>query len=519
MTSTEFPPFEKHLDTYAAQRGGDIAITFKGRDFTWRDLQERARRNASGQQAMGLKPGSRLAYYGKNHIACLESVYGSGLAGTVCAVINWRLAPEEIHYALNDADAEIVFVASEFVPVVEQIKARLPKLREFIVVDGTDDNAYEAWLARQNPNVTPTPADAQQGWFQLYTSGTTGFPKGAVLSRRGVAAHSEALIDYVAMDGSKVAMVAMPLYHVGGLGWAFAVLGCGARMVLIDLPVPTALLDDLQKFEVTHSFFVPALFQAFQAVPDLAERKFPALEKFIYGASPMPVPLLLKSMDAFPCDFMQVYGMTEMSGVVTVLDPESHRDESVRHRLVSAGRSMPNCEVKVVEPVSLEEAPVGTLGEIWIKSDQRMTEYYNRPEATAKAFAGEWYRSGDAGKMDADGYVYISDRIKDMIISGGENIYPAEIERVLVQHPAVSEVAVIGVPSEKWVETPKAMVVLSDPSIKDEDLLAYCREHLAGYKCPSSIERLEALPRNATGKVLKRDLRAPFWEGRERTLA
>ncbi len=518
MTDT-VPPFSEHLDYHAEHQADDVAIVFRDQPTTWKTFRERVRRNAAGQKAEGLQKGARIAYYGKNHIACIESVYGSGLAGTVCAVVNWRLAAEEIHYALNDAEAEFLFVSQEFAPIVEQVKARLPKLRRVIVVDDDGAEGYESWLAGHAPIGTATSAGATDGWFQLYTSGTTGFPKGAVLTREGLAKHSEGLGGYVGIDRTKVCMVAMPLYHVGGLSWSIAALSLGSKIVLIDMPMPGPLLDSLASYEVTHSFFVPAIFGAFQMVPDLAERKFPKLEKLVYGASPMPLPLLLKSLEAFPCDFMQVYGMTEMAGVVTVLDPESHRDESVRHRLVSAGRPIPTCEVRVVDPVSLQDVPPGTLGEVLVRSEQRMQGYYNRTEATDAAFHGDWYRSGDAGKMDDDGYVYISDRIKDMIISGGENIYPAEIERVLVEHPAVREVAVIGVPSEKWVETPKAVVVLEDSSITDEALIQHCRAHLAGYKCPTSVDRLEALPRNATGKVLKRDLRAPYWEGRERTIA
>ena len=517
--TTSPPPFADHLDYYAEHRGDEVAIEFKGQTLTRRGFRDRARQNASGQVAHGLSVGARVAYYGKNHTACLETVFGSGMAGTVCAVVNWRLSPEEIHYALNDAEAELLFVAAEFLPIVEQVRGKLPKLNGVVVVDGDGDDAYEAWMAK-HPSVDPKRTrPSTEGWFQLYTSGTTGFPKGAVLTRQGVGVHSEGLGDFVGLNASKVAMVAMPLYHVGGIGWGICAMYQGAKIILVDLPVPNVLLDQMAEFNVTHSFFVPALFQAFQMVPDLAQRKFEHLEMLIYGASPMPLPLLLKSLEAFPCDFVQVYGMTEMSGVVTLLDAESHRDESVRHRLVSAGRAIPSCEVKVVDPVTLADVPAGTLGEVLVKSGQRMVGYYNRTEATEKAFNGEWYRSGDAGKMDDDGYLYISDRIKDMIISGGENIYPAEIERVMVEHPAVREVAVIGVPSEKWVETPKAVVSLADPNISDQALIDYCRERLAHYKCPTSVDRVEALPRNATGKVLKRDLRAPYWEGRDRSLA
>ena len=516
---TAIPEFNDHLDYYAEHRADDVAIVFHGEPMTWRRFRERVRTNAAGQKAEGLQPGSRTAYYGKNHTACLETVYGGGLLGTVCAVVNWRLSPEEIHYALNDAEAEFVFVSAEFLPVVEKVRSNLPKLRRVIVVDGEGEDSYAAWMSRHEPIGPTALTDDNAGWCQLYTSGTTGFPKGAVLTRHGMATHTTGFAEFIGVTPEKVAMAAMPLYHVGGLSWSISALSRGAKVILIDVPVPNSLLDDIQSYGVTHSFFVPALFQAFQMVPDLSERKYDKLEYLVYGASPMPLPLLLKSLEDFPCKFAQVYGMTEMAGVVTLLDAESHRDPAVRHRLVSAGRATPTCEVRVVDPTTMQDVPAGTLGEVLVRSEQRMVGYYNRDEATAKTFHGEWYRSGDAGKMDDDGYLYISDRIKDMIISGGENIYPAEIERVMVEHPAVREVAVIGVPSDKWVETPTAVVVLEDSSVTDQALIDYCRERLAHYKCPTSVQRLEELPRNATGKVLKRSLRAPYWEGRDRSLA
>jgi acyl-CoA synthetase (AMP-forming)/AMP-acid ligase II len=520
MTETEaaLPPFMGHLAHHAATQGDATAIHFQGRDITWADLEDRARRNAAGQRAADLPRGGRVGYYGKNHPACFECIYGSGYAGTVCAVVNWRLSPEEIHYALEDADVELLFVSAEFAQVAEGLRDRLPKLRQTVVVDGEGEGAYEAWLAAQAPMADEHPPAPDDGWFQLYTSGTTGFPKGAVLTHGGIRAHSEAITVPMGFRPESVSMVAMPLYHVGGVCYALAGLWMGCRSVLVEAPMPVALLEGIAAHRVTHAFFVPAIFGFFQQVPDLRERDLSSLETLCYGASPMPLPLLKATLRDFPhVAFWQVYGMTEMSGVVTMLDPESHRNPAVAHRLVSAGKPLDTLEIRVVEPATVEDCAPRELGEVLVRSDQRLREYYGRPEATAQAFTADgWYRSGDAGYFDEDGYLYISDRIKDMIISGGENVYPAEIERVLVEHPAVREVAVIGVPSDKWGETVKAVVALADPSVSDEALIEHCRAHLAHYKCPTSVDRVEALPRNATGKVLKRDLRAPYWEGHDR---
>jgi acyl-CoA synthetase (AMP-forming)/AMP-acid ligase II len=223
-------------------------------------------------------------------------------------------------------------------------------------------------------------------------------------------------------------------------------------------------------------------------------------------------------MEVFPPVFVQVYGMTEACGVVTVLGAPEHTDEANPQRLTSAGRPISGVEIEVRDPETGDPVPVGEQGEIWVRTEQLMSGYWNRPEATASAITEDgWYRSGDSGHYDADGYLYITDRIKDMIISGGENIYPAEIERVLVEHPTVADLTVVGVPDEKWGEVPKAVVVAAPGQTVDEaELIAYCREHLASYKCPKSVDVVDALPRNPTGKVLKKDVRARYWQGRDR---
>jgi acyl-CoA synthetase (AMP-forming)/AMP-acid ligase II len=232
----------------------------------------------------------------------------------------------------------------------------------------------------------------------------------------------------------------------------------------------------------------------------------------------MPLPLLQKCLSSLRCDFLQVYGMTEMSGVFCALDQAAHRDAAHPERLASAGRMTPGNELRVVDPGTQKNVDSGTVGEFWVRGEQLMAGYFAKPDATREAvLEGGWLRTGDAGFVDGAGFVYVQDRVKDMVISGGENIYPAEVERVLVEHPAVSEVAVFGVPDDKWGETVRAAVALKAGQIVTADaLIAYCREHLARYKSPTAIDFVQALPRNATGKVLKRTLREPFWAGRTR---
>jgi acyl-CoA synthetase (AMP-forming)/AMP-acid ligase II len=307
-----------------------------------------------------------------------------------------------------------------------------------------------------------------------------------------------------------VLQVAMPLFHVGGMSWALIGLSLGATIRILRTPDPAAVLDDLAH-GTTHTFLVPALLAAMVRVP--GERTFPTLRAVWYGASPMPLPVLRACVALFPGRMVQVYGMTEASGAVTALPVADHENPEVAHRLVSAGRPFPGVEIEIRDPATEEPVPVGEPGEIWVRSASLMSGYWGRPEATAATITPDgWLRSGDGGHLDADGYVYVTDRIKDMIISGGENIYPAEIERVLAEHPSVGDCAVIGVPDERWGEVPKAVVVAAPGHTVDaETLLAHCRAHLAAFKCPKSVDVLAELPRNPTGKVLKKDLRKRYW--------
>ncbi len=494
------------------------AVRYGEQSWTWRRLDERVRRGAAAQRAAGLSPGDRVAFLDKNHPACVETTLACALAGTANAVVNFRLAAEEISYVINDAAARVLFVGPEFLPIVEQVRGQLPTVERIVVVGGPDDG-YESWLDTEplTEDRRPGPDDC---FLQLYTSGTTGFPKGAMLTHHGMLAHSAAVTGDTQLTGESVAMVAMPLFHVGGSSWALVALSAGARIVVVRDPVPEQLLDVLERERITHTFFVPALMSFLVAVPDVRERDYSALQCLCYGASPMPLPLLRSCLDVFPTDFYQVYGMTEAAGVVTMLGPEDHRDPAREHLLISAGTPISGVEIEIRDPGTEDRLPTGQAGEVWVRTEQLMTGYWGKPEETAQALApGGWLRSGDAGHLDEDGYLYVTDRVKDMIISGGENIYPAEIERVLAEHPAVADLAVIGVPDDRWGEVPLAIVVAATGSEVDEaELLSYCRQRLASFKCPRSVSVIEALPRNPTGKILKKDLRAPYWEGRDRRL-
>jgi acyl-CoA synthetase (AMP-forming)/AMP-acid ligase II len=340
-----------------------------------------------------------------------------------------------------------------------------------------------------------------------------------MLTHKGMNAHGEAVRADSELGPDCVGMVAMPLFHVGGTSWALAALFSGAQIVVVRDIVPNLLLDEMVDRGITHSFFVPAVFAFLLQVPGVAERDWSALRLLVYGASPMPLPLLRSTLKAFPCGFRQVYGMTEAGGVVTSLGPQEHRDPALERLLTSAGKPIPGVEAKVVAPGTEEPAGVGEVGEVLIHTGQLMSGYWRRDAEQQSIDAHGWLHTGDAGYLDAEGYLFISDRIKDMIISGGENIYPAEIERVLAEHPAIADVAVIGIPDERWGEVPHAIVVAAPGAeVDEEEVLTYCRAHLAAFKCPKSVQVLTELPRNPTGKILKRALREPFWAGRDRAV-
>ncbi|HKN97912.1 MAG TPA: long-chain-fatty-acid--CoA ligase [Pseudonocardiaceae bacterium] len=495
------------------------AVHYGDRAWTWREFAERIDRNAAGLVAAGLQPGDRVAYLDKNHPACIETSLACLRIGAANAVVNFRLAPDEVRYVINDAQASILFVGTEFLPVLAKIRDDLPTVRRVIVAGGEADE-YEDWLAANEPLADTGPQDPNACFLQLYTSGTTGFPKGAMLTNASLSAHSVASANVTVIGPGDSSMVAMPLFHVGGSAWALVGLFHGARIVLVRDIEPVSLVNEIVEQRVTHAFLVPAVFGFMLQVPGVAERDYSNLVALFYGASPMPLPLLRRSMETFPVDFFQVYGMTEASGGVTMLDADDHRDKANEHRLTSAGKALAGVELAIVEPVTGARLGPNEVGEVWVRTRQLMAGYWRKPEANAAALTEDgWLRSGDAGYLDADGYLYISDRIKDMIISGGENIYPVEVERVLAEYPDVADVAVIGVPDDTWGEVGRAMVV-PKPGVEfdSEGLLAFCRQHLASFKCPKSVELVAELPRNATGKVLKRQLREPFWADREKAI-
>ena len=499
------------------------AMSYLGRTWTWARWRDRVHRAAGGLRDLGIARGDVVSFLDKNHPACVEISLAAGSIGAANAIINWRSAGDEIDYAVNDSDARVLFVGSELLPTIEAIRDRLPRVEKVIEVtaEGGDDDAYEQWLdASTACDIGPDVVE-DDTCLLMYSSGTTGRPKGVMLTHRNMVRHTINAHDGWSFEPGDKSMVAMPLFHVGGSSYVLFGIHDGIPSVMTREPDAASLAGAIMA-GANRTFLVPAVLAQVLQLGGDAVKLFGALKTYTYGAAPMPPPLLRAAMEAWPeTDFIQVYGLTEVAGVITHLMPEDHRTADADghpERLVSAGKVIPEAEVRVVDPATLTDVGQGEHGELWFRTPQLMTGYLNKPEATAEVITHDgWFRTGDMGHIDEDGYVFVSDRLKDMIITGGENVYSPEVERVLSEHPGVLEVAVIGVPDEKWGESVKAVVALKEGSDTSEmELIEWTRERLARFKSPRTIDIIEALPRNPTGKILKRELRKPYWQDRDR---
>jgi len=343
----------------------------------------------------------------------------------------------------------------------------------------------------------------------MYTSGTTGIPKGVLTTHRNLAAAAETS-PYWEFDADSVSLTPLPTFHIGGIGWAFLGLWNGATTILVSEFDAAGVLDAFEQQAVTNAVLVPTMIQLMCAVPGAADRDYSALRAIAYGASPITTPVLKKALTTFRCSFYGIYGLTETTGGVMQLGPADHQPDGPReHLLRSAGKPFPWIELRVVDPVSGEDVAAGAVWEVWFRGPNVMAGYYGLPAETSAALTADgWLRTGDGGYLDDEGYLFLTDRVKDMIVSGGENVYPIEVEEALSQHPGVAEAAVVGVPDERWGETVKAFVVrYPGANVGTPELEAFCRERLAGYKVPRQFEFVPDLPRTPTGKVLKRALR------------
>jgi long-chain acyl-CoA synthetase len=488
------------------------ALHFPGHSVDYATLNDKASRMANGLRSLDVRATDRVAFLGATSSKYFELLFGAAKINAVPAPINHRLSPREVGLILADAEASVIFVGKQFEGFMEAVRSAAPKVRHVISLDDTGEHLrYDDWLAAQSPTDRPTTASGSDVALQVYTSGTTGRPKGAMLSGSALITHLSTLAEVARIDRKSVTMSSLPMFHIGGNAWALAGILRGCQTVLLPETVPAEMLRTLARLGVTVMFAVPAVIQRLLDAPEMADTDCRSLKTLYYGGSPVTDALLRRALAVLRCDFVQGFGMSEC-GLITALAPEDHDLERRPELLRSCGRALPPNEVRLVDTTTLRDVSVGVVGELWVRSPLVMSGYFNNPAETAAALTPDgWLRTGDAARVDDAGYFFLADRIKDMIISGGENVYSAEVENVLMDHNAVKECAVIGVPSERWGETVKAIVVPTPNSRPEEAaLIAFCRERLAHYKCPTSVSFVNELPRNPSGKVLKHQLRQQY---------
>ena len=506
--------FDEFIRYWAADRPDRMALDGDDLSLTYADLEDATARVASALLAMGVQKGDRVAWFGKNATTYFTLFYGAARAGIVMVPVGWRLAEPEAAFIIDNAEAKVLFLGDGFEACANTLGQRPGLLRCF-----TADAARREVLQAARSDFVPSgPDDAV---LQLYTSGTTGNPKGAVLSNRNLFGLRKANLDnpppHTLWDEDEAVLVAMPCAHIGGTGLGVMALASGLPGVVLSEFDPPRVFDAVENRGVTRFFIVPAALALLLNHPDCAKTDFSRIKYILYGASPIPLELLRECIAMFGAQFVQNYGMTETTGTICVLPPEDHSVEG-NQRMRSAGKPLPGVEMEIRSPDG-KALPAGEIGEICTRSSSNMLGYWKLPEATASTMKDGWVATGDIGYMDEDGYVYMYDRAKDMIITGGENVYPAEVESGIYGHPDVQEVAVIGVPDPKWGEAVKAVCVPKPGHTIDPDsIIGWARERLAGFKVPKSVDTIAALPRNPSGKILRRELRAPYWAGYERQI-
>jgi acyl-CoA synthetase (AMP-forming)/AMP-acid ligase II len=505
--------FDAFLRHWASDRPDRLGMREEDRFWTYGDLEDRTARVASWLQGQGLAKGDRVCWIGKNSDLYFTLFYGAARLGVVMAPIGWRLAAPEWAFIANDTQAKIIFCGPGFDGVGEALSGKLDHAPTIV----SSDEGYR--LIADTPRADFAASGENDAVLQLYTSGTTGNPKGVSISNRNLFAlrkQADPGMPYTQWADDEVVLVAMPCAHIGGTGLGIMALAAGLPGYVLAEFTPDGLFDAIETGGVTRFFIVPAALHILLQHPRCATVDFSRLKYIIYGAAPIPLELLRQCIAMFKCEFIQAYGMTETTGTIVMLPPEDH-DPNGNQRMRSAGKPLPGVELKIVDDAG-NNVSLGDVGEVVTRSSNNMLGYWNLPDATTKTMSDDgWVRTGDAGYLDADGYLYIHDRVKDMIISGGENVYPAEVESAIYGHPDVLEVAVIGVPDDKWGEAVKAVCAPKPGAVIDADsVIGWARERIAGFKVPKTVDVIDALPRNASGKILRKDLRAPYWEGRER---
>ncbi|UMA66220.1 long-chain fatty acid--CoA ligase [Roseivivax marinus] len=484
------------------------------------DFVDRVARLGGGLRSLGVEPGDRVGMLAANSDDYIAYVFATLWAGGVLNPVNIRWSAAEIAYSLDDSETRILFVDDTFAPLVEELRA-LCSVELTIIRVGTAEVAgayeFEALIQTSAPIEDAMRHDDDLAAI-LYTGGTTGAPKGVMLSHRNLYSDAIALTAAADHGGDAPGLHVAPLFHVGGLAVVFQFALRRAPQITLPAFDASEVLRLIETEGVGDIFLVPVMLRRLIEHPDMATRDVSSLRSIRYGAAPIDVPLLGRAMRAFPeAGFLQVYGQTECSPVVTVLAPQDHVPDAEAPQMRSAGRPIASAEIRIVDPEGRECDP-GEVGEITVRGSTVMQGYWNKPEETAAALKDGWMHTGDAGHFDENGFLHVVDRIKDMIITGGENVFSIEVENALAKHDGVSLCAVIGVPDEVWGERVHAVILCADgrDDVCAEILSDHCRGFIAGYKVPRSFEFVTEMPLSPAGKVLKKDLRAPHWARRDR---
>lgn len=509
----------------ALMYGESPAAIDRDGSWTYGELLERVQKTAGALQGMGVGADDTVAILMLNSHWYLELMFGAIWAGGVIVPLNTRLAPPELIFQMNDCKTKVLVIDKTFGPMLEDFKDKLDSV-EHILYCGEGELPSGTVSLRELQAGADAVGDAGRNGGDLmgifYTGGTTGRAKGVMLSHDNAVTNSVNGLIALGYTYKDTYLHVAPMFHLADAGTTWTVTmggGCHAFIPGFD---PEATLRAIQDYKITKIILVPTMINMVINHPAINDYDLSSLEAILYGASPIPITVLEKAMDTLGCEFIQGYGMTESSQIVTVLPSEDHRhpeDSPLRKRLLSCGQPLTLTAVEVRDKDDVE-VPRGEIGEICFKGPNVMQGYLNMPEATAEALKGGWMHSGDVGYMDDHGYVYLVDRSKDMIVSGGENVYSTEVETAIYAHAAVLEAAAIGIPHPEWGEAVHAVVTLKPgQSVSEEELIAHCKELIAGFKCPKSITFHDGeLPKSGAGKILKRDLREPYWEGEERRI-
>lgn len=504
----------------AVERNADRLAFFDGEyRATFGEHLDRVARLASGLRGLGVAPDDRFAVMALNGHQFLECYHAAFLGGGVINPLNLRLAPRELEYILADSGTKVCFTDQFFAPVIDRVRAAAG-IEHVVMIgagDAPHDVAYEDLLAGATPAIPDEPEE-DDPVVLMYTGGTTGLPKGVLLDQRAEMLNLYHVLQVWRFSPSDVFLHQTPMFHAASMGGMLGVPAQGGASVFLSLFDPARVLELCEQYSVTQTVMVPTMIGMLLNHPDFRPERLATLRTLTYGASPMPAAILDRLLALFPTlDVLQGYGMTESSAVLTALGADEHRAGGPHLR--SAGRPVPGVVLQI-QGAHGEPLPPGETGEVCARAGNFMKEYWHQPDASADAFRDGWYHTGDAGYLDADGYLFLVDRVKDMIVTGGENVYSVEVENAIASHAAVEQVAVIGVPSEKWGEAVHAIVVpRPDATVTEDEIIAYAREWIAGFKVPKSVEiRTEPLPLSGAMKVLKRELREPYWAGRDRAV-